>query len=104
MNLTALLRSRVDADRPVRAALLGAARFVEDGRSVCEADDVEVVIDATGSPTAGIAHALAAIDGGKHIVMVNVEADVLVGPLLARRAREKGVVYSMAYGDQPALV
>ena len=41
---------------------------------------------------------------GKHIVMVNVEADVLVGPLLARRAREKGVVYSMAYGDQPALV
>ena len=85
-------------------ALIGGTRFVEDGRSVCAADDVEVVIDATGSPTAGIAHALAAIDGGKHIVMVNVEADVLVGPLLARRAREKGVVYSMAYGDQPALV
>ena len=85
-------------------ARIGATRFVEDGRSVCAADDVEVVIDATGSPTAGIAHALAAIDGGKHIVMVNVEADVLVGPLLARHAREKGVVYSMAYGDQPALV
>ena len=150
MNLTALLRRRAEAGRPVRAALIGAGkfgsmflaqvptipglevaaiadldperaraacrtvgwdealigatRFVEDGRSVCAADDVEVVIDATGSPTAGIAHALAAIDGGKHIVMVNVEADVLVGPLLARRAREKGVVYSMAYGDQPALV
>jgi predicted homoserine dehydrogenase-like protein len=62
------------------------------------------VIEATGSPNAGIAHALAAIGAGKHIVMVNVEADVLAGPPLAARAREKGVVYSMAYGDQPALI
>jgi predicted homoserine dehydrogenase-like protein len=65
---------------------------------------VDVVIDATGSPAAGIAHALAAIDNGKHIVMVNVEADVLAGPALAARARSAGTVYSMAYGDQPALV
>lgn len=36
--------------------------------------------------------------------MVNVEADVLAGPLLARRAREAGIIYSMAYGDQPALI
>ena len=83
---------------------VAATRFVDDGRAACNAEDVEVVIDATGSPSAGIAHALAAIDAGKHIVMVNVEADVLVGPLLARRARDRGVVYSMAYGDQPALV
>ena len=41
---------------------------------------------------------------GRHVVMVNVEADVLAGPLLARRARERGLVYSMAYGDQPALI
>ena len=40
---------------------------------------------------------------GKHIVMVNVEADVLAGPLLAEEARQAGVVYSLAYGDQPAL-
>ena len=40
---------------------------------------------------------------GKHIVMVNVEADVLAGPLLAEEARANGVVYSLAYGDQPAL-
>jgi predicted homoserine dehydrogenase-like protein len=83
---------------------IAATRFVGDGRAACAADSVEVVIDATGSPGAGIAHALAAIEAGKHMVMVNVEADVLVGPLLARRARERGVVYSMAYGDQPALV
>ena len=85
-------------------ARIGRTRFGDSGRAGCEAEEVEVVIDATGSPTAGIAHALAAIEAGKHIVMVNVEADVLVGPLLARRARDKGVVYSMAYGDQPALV
>ena len=48
-------------------------------------------------------HARAAIAAGKHIVMVNVEADVLAGPLLAEEARRAGVVYSLAYGDQPAL-
>ena len=79
-------------------------RFVEDGQLLCAADDVDVVIDATGSPGAGVVHALAAIENGKHIVMVNVEADVLAGPALAKRARSAGVVYSMAYGDQPALV
>jgi predicted homoserine dehydrogenase-like protein len=65
---------------------------------------LDVVIDATGHPPSGIAHALAAIANGKHIVMVNVEADVLAGPLLARKARAAGVVYSLAYGDQPALI
>ena len=59
----------------------------------------------TGSPRRpSIAHARAAITAGKHIVMVNVEADVLAGPLLAEEARAQGVVYSLyAYGDQPAL-
>src|SRR3712207_6093818 len=75
-------------------ARIAATRFVDDGRAACAAEGVEVVIDATGSPSAGIAHALAAIEAGKHVVMVNVEADVLVGPLLARRARERDVVYS----------
>ena len=85
-------------------ARLAKTRFVDSGRAVCEAEDVEVVIEATGSPEAGVVHAQAAIEAGKHIVMVNVEADVLCGPLLAEQARERGVVYSMAYGDQPALV
>ena len=47
---------------------------------------------------------LACCKHGKHIVMVNVEADALAGPLLARRAQEAGIVYSLAYGDQPALI
>ena len=83
---------------------IAATRFVEDGRDLCASDDVEVAIDATGSPAAGVAHALSAIDNGNHIVMVNVEADVLAGAALAKRARAAGTVYSMAYGDQPALV
>ncbi|MCP3054124.1 NAD(P)H-dependent oxidoreductase [Aurantimonas marianensis] len=85
-------------------ARIGATRFVESGVDACSADGVEVVIEATGMPEAGVTHALASIAAGKHLVMVNVETDVLCGPLLARRAREAGVVYSMAYGDQPALV
>jgi len=83
---------------------IAATAFLEDGRRLAASDEVDVVIDATGSPAAGIAHALAAIENGKHVVMVNVEADVLAGPALAKRARAAGVVYSMAYGDQPALV
>ena len=63
----------------------------------------EVIVEATGNPAAGIRHARAAIAAGKHIVMVNVEADVLAGPLLAKEAQRAGVVYSLAYGDQPAL-
>ncbi|MCV0394287.1 MAG: Gfo/Idh/MocA family oxidoreductase [Rhizobiaceae bacterium] len=83
---------------------IAATRFVEDGRDLARDDEVDVVIDATGAPAAGVNHALASIEAGKHIVMVNVEADVLAGPALAKRARSAGTVYSMAYGDQPALV
>jgi predicted homoserine dehydrogenase-like protein len=85
------------------AARIARTRFVASGAEACAVDDVEVVVEATGSPPAGIAHARAAIAVGKHIVMVNVEADVLAGPLLAEEARAKDIVYSLAYGDQPAL-
>jgi predicted homoserine dehydrogenase-like protein len=66
--------------------------------------DIEVIIEATGVPEAGIRHALQAIEHGKHVVMVNVEADAVAGPLLARYAKAAGVVYSLAWGDQPALI
>lgn len=81
-----------------------ATAYLDDGAALTARDDVDVVIEATGHPRAGITHARAAIANGKHIVMVNVEADVLAGPALAAEARKAGVVYSMAYGDQPALV
>src|SRR5262245_4957735 len=83
------------------AARIARTRFTDRGTDAC---DAEVVIEATGSPQAGISHTLAAIEAGRHVVMVNVEADALCGWLLAGKARERGVVYTMAYGDQPALV
>lgn len=85
-------------------ARIAQTLFTDSGRHLCGLDSVEVVIEATGSPAAGVAHARSAFKAAKHVVMVNVEADVLCGPLLAAEARAAGVVYSMAYGDQPALV
>jgi predicted homoserine dehydrogenase-like protein len=82
---------------------IAATAFTDDGAGAIRRTDVEVVVEATGNPAAGVHHAKLAIENGKHIVMVNVEADVLAGPLLAMEARRSGVVYSLAYGDQPAL-
>ena len=82
---------------------IAATRFVDDAAQMIRSDDVDVVVEATGHPAAGIKHALLCAEFGKHVVMVNVEADVLAGPYLAAQARQAGVVYSMAYGDQPAL-
>jgi predicted homoserine dehydrogenase-like protein len=78
--------------------------FTDDSAALIARSDVDIVIDATGSPAAGIAHVLTCCEHKKHIVMVNVEADALAGPLLAQRARQAGIVYSLAYGDQPALI
>ncbi len=86
------------------AGRIARTRFAEHGRDACLDERVEVVVEATGDPKAGIAHAIMAIEAGKPIVMVNVEADALAGAWLARKARAAGVVYSMAYGDQPALI
>ncbi|MGD9942965.1 MAG: NAD(P)H-dependent oxidoreductase [Burkholderiaceae bacterium] len=82
----------------------GSTHLLDDALAMIASPEIEIVIDATGHPSAGIRHVLACCEHGKHIVMVNVEADALAGPLLARRAREAGIVYSLAYGDQPALI
>ena len=82
----------------------GGTHLTDDSLALIAADGLEVVIDATGHPAAGLAHARACVREGKHIVMVNVEADVLAGPLLAAEAQAAGLVYSLAYGDQPAMI
>jgi predicted homoserine dehydrogenase-like protein len=86
------------------AVKTGATCVLDDAAALAACDEVECIIEATGHPIAGVRHALAAIEGNKHVVMVNVEADAMCGPLLAARARERGLVYSMAYGDQPAII
>jgi predicted homoserine dehydrogenase-like protein len=90
-----------DAEEAARG---GGTWLTEDAAALIADPRVEVVVEATGDPAAGLRHARHAIRNGKHVVMVNVEADVLAGPVLAREAEAAGVVYSMAYGDQPALV
>ncbi len=76
----------------------------DDAATLLASDGVDVVVEATGDAVAGVAHALEAVRLGRHVVMVNVEADALAGPALAARATAAGTVYSLAYGDQPALV
>jgi predicted homoserine dehydrogenase-like protein len=66
--------------------------------------DLDVIVEATGVTEAGTYHAWTALEAGKHVVMANVETDVLVGPILKKKADEKGLVYSMAYGDQPGII
>ncbi len=82
----------------------GTTFITDDALALIAADGLDVVVEATGHPAAGIRHALAAFAHGRHVAMVNVEADVLAGPLLARKAAAAGVAYSLAYGDQPALI
>jgi predicted homoserine dehydrogenase-like protein len=76
----------------------------EDWQALVQHPAIDIVIEATGNPIVAVTHALAAFRNGKHVVMVTVEADAFCGPLLAKRAAEAGVVYSLAYGDQPALI
>ncbi|KQZ06037.1 flagellar biosynthesis protein FlgA [Microbacterium sp. Root53] len=104
MARTGWAQERCDARSLDEAARTGRTAVIDDSRALLAHPAVEVVLEITGNPLAGTAHAIAAIDEGKHVVMVNVEADCMVGPLLQRRAQQAGVVYSMAYGDQPALI
>ena len=78
--------------------------IVTDSSSLISTPGIDVILEITGNPAVGVRHALLCCEHKKHIVMINVEADVLAGPLLVRKAAEAGIIYSMAYGDQPALI
>ena len=93
------------AARSLDAALArGLTHVGDDWEPLVAHPAIDIVVEATGHPIAAVTHALAAFRHGKHVVMVTVEADAFCGPLLARRAQEAGVIYSLAYGDQPALI
>jgi len=63
---------------------------------------IDVVIDATGIPSVGAEIGLAAMECGKHLVMMNVEADVTIGAYLRSEAERIGVIYSLGAGDEPS--
>lgn len=87
------------------AALASGGTWIcDDAMTLIKSGAIDIMIDATGDPASGVRHALACFENGKHLVMVNVEADALVGPMLAARAKQAGVIYTLAYGDQPALI
>jgi len=96
--------TEVDDVAGIDAAIeAGDRAYVSDGLALARSD-VDVVVEATGIPEVGAHHAYTAITEGTHVVMVTVEADTVVGPTLAELADNAGVTYSMAYGDQPALL
>ena len=82
----------------------GSTHIGEDWQALTRLPEIDVIVECTGHPIAAVDHCLAAFAQGKHVVNVTVEADAFCGPLLARRAAEAGVVYSLAYGDQPAMI
>ena len=104
LKVTGWPAERTQATSFAKALGDGTTLVTEDALALINAPGMDMVIEATGNPEAGIRHALACFERGRDVIMVNVEADVLAGPLLARRALEAGVVYSLAYGDQPALI
>ncbi len=87
-----------------RARAAGACVATTDYRIATRLSGVDAVIDATGSVRMAATVAMDAIDHKKHIVMMSVEADVTVGPILRRLADNAGVVYSLAAGDEPAAI
>ena len=80
----------------------GSTWVTDDSAAVFAADEVEVVIDATGKPGVAADFDLMAMEHGKHLVMMNVEADVTIGPYLKAQADKLGVVYSVGAGDEPS--
>src|SRR6478735_2034831 len=82
----------------------GTTHIGEDWQALVRHPAIDVIVECTGHPIAAVDHCLEAFAHGKHVVNVTVEADAFCGPLLAHKARQAGVVYSLAFGDQPALI
>lgn len=93
------------AARSLDAAIKeGTTHIGEDWQALVRHPAIDVIVECTGHPIAAVDHCLEAFANGKHVVNVTVEADAFCGPLLARKAAQAGVVYSLAFGDQPALI
>ncbi len=97
-------REQAAAPSMAQALAQGTTWVTDDWQALVRDQRIELVVECTGNPLAAVDHILEAIAHGKHVVNVTVEADAFCGPLLARKARAAGVIYSLAYGDQPAMI
>jgi len=95
---------KVDAKTLEEAHKTGKTCVIDSAENLISSPFIEIIIDCTGDPELGIKYTLMCCEYGKHVVNVNVEADSLAGPILAKRAAKAGIIYSMAYGDQPAEI
>ncbi|MCY7314703.1 MAG: SAF domain-containing protein [Rubrivivax sp.] len=95
---------RVQATSLDAALREGSTHVGDDWQALVAHPAIDVIVESTGAPIAAVEHMLAAFAQRKHVVNVTVEADAFCGPLLAQRAAAAGVIYSLAYGDQPALI
>lgn len=110
--IKAYLKNKVDRSQVVIAENVRTAKdAVYRGKPVVTEDPeiipetgVDVIVEATGVPEIGAKIALKSILNRKHIVMMNVEADVVIGPILSKFAKSCGVVYTIAAGDQPGVI
>jgi predicted homoserine dehydrogenase-like protein len=87
-------------------AALEAGKYVATTNTsiATTADAIQVLVDVTGHPDVGAKLSIEAMDNGKHVVMMNVETDVVIGPYLKRYAESKGVIYTGSAGDEPGAV
>ena len=95
---------RMQASSLDAAIKSGDTHIGEDWLALVSHPAIDVIVECTGHPIAAVDHCLEAFANGKHVVNVTVEADAFCGPLLALKAAQAGVVYSLAFGDQPALI
>ena len=81
----------------------GRPVVVEDNRLMAEVE-LDCVVEGTGVPEVGAEVAFRCIQGGKNIIMLNVETDVVISPILHQMAERAGVIYSVSSGDEPGLI
>ncbi len=95
---------RVQAPSLDAALRDGNTHVGDDWQALVQHPGIDVIVECTGNPVAAVDHCLEAFANRKQVVNVTVEADAFCGPLLARKAAAAGVLYSLAFGDQPALI
>ena len=101
------ISNKIDANIKIeieKAFEEGRILFTDDVRILPGIENIDIVVDATGYTEVGAFVALSSIAGKKHVVTLNVETDITVGPILKKMSKDYGVVYTLSAGDEPAAL